>query len=95
MSTKDGNLSFGESNIELKEKITPPLKLSPDEEKYNRENEWLKAIEEGDLFRGARAINTKRIPTRYVSRSQRISVRGEKHGPAQGPRNKKQRKAIS
>lgn len=91
--TKDGNPLYGDYNIESKEKITPPQSLTAKEEEINKGNEWL------DSLRGKRvgtpAIKVKRLSNTIVSRGQRHSVVGERHGAQGNILNSGQRKAIS
>ena len=91
---KDGNPLYGESNIESKEKITPPQSLSPDEEVYNKGNEWLEFLKDNDKSRGQKAVRSRRLNTRYVSRGQRGAVHGETDGPAGNVKSKAQRKVV-
>lgn len=91
--TKDGNPLYGESNTESKEKTIPRRSLTPKEKEFNTENEWLRKLE-GRGDRGQKAINTQRIPTRYVSRGQRGAIVGETDGPESKVRSKAQRKVV-
>lgn len=42
---KGGDLSYGELDTELKEKMTPPAQLIAKHERENLENEWLKFLQ--------------------------------------------------
>jgi hypothetical protein len=64
--TKDGNPLFGESNIGLREKITPPLS-DKEEAKLNAENEWYQFLK-GDVPArkpALRRAKNARIKNRY------------------------------
>lgn len=84
---------FGEYNIESKEKITPPRTLTKEQKKANVGNEWLEFLK-GDKSVGHKAVRTKRLNTRYVSRGQRGAVITEKDGETGVERSRKQRKVV-
>lgn len=90
---KDGSPLSGVSNIESKEKITPPQSLNPDEEKLNVDNEWLDHLR-GDRSAGHKAVRTVRLNSRSVSRSQRKAVVGEGDGPTGHLTSRGQRKVV-
>ena len=90
---KDGSPLYGESNTESNEKIIPRRNLTKSQKELNGENDWLRKLE-GRGDRGQKAIRTKRIPTRYVSRSQRGAVVGESDGPHGNRTAGAQRKVV-
>ena len=74
MLTKDGNQLFGDLGTELKEKTIPQPWLF-DEKTLNKDNEWAKAIEQGDGFPPVRHVRSNNV-VRYINFKQRKAISG-------------------